>query len=105
MAEPGRKRRVSNDELIAVFRDADDPVLTSREVSESVSIGHSGVKKRLDALHDDERLHKKKVGGRATVWWVPDTGKMEGISRRHGDDHYGENPDWADDLLDLGENA
>ncbi|PSQ46883.1 hypothetical protein BRD12_07940 [Halobacteriales archaeon SW_12_67_38] len=39
------------------------------------------------------------------VAWVPDEDKTAESSRRHGDDYYGENPDWADDLPDLGESA
>jgi len=30
---------------------------------------------------------------------------QESIADQYGDDYFGENPDWADDLPDLGENA
>lgn len=118
MAQGGRKPRVTDDELLNVFRDADDPTLTSGEVTEQVSIKHSGVNRRLGNLVDEGKLRKKKVGGRSVVYWLPGEDESEpdesafarelsrkSIANQYGDDWYGQNPDWADGLEDLGENA
>ena len=94
---------VTDDETMAFIVEADQPFVTTSRVAEAFDIDQSTAYRRLQRLTDDGRLNKEKVSANAVVWWIPDTGKMEGISRRHGDDYYGENSDWADDLPDLGE--
>lgn len=71
---PGRKPRVSDEEILAVFRAADDPVLSTGEVTEHLPIKRSATYKRLDTLREEERLAGKEVGSRANVWWIPDEG-------------------------------
>lgn len=68
---PGRKPRVSDEEILAVFREAEDPVLIASEVAEHLPIGRRGVYDRLEKLEDRGAVTSKKVGGRATVWWSP----------------------------------
>lgn len=70
MPNAGRPPRVSDDEILDVFRDSDDPVLIASEVAEELPIGRRGVYKRLEQLHEEERLGRKKIGGRGTVWWL-----------------------------------
>lgn len=73
MAEegPGRKPQVSDQEILQVFQDADDPVLIASEVAEHLPIGRRGVYNRLKSLEEEDLLRSKKVGGRSTVWWYP----------------------------------
>ena len=68
---PGRKPRVTDDEILQLFRDTDDPVLSTAEVTEQVSIKRNGTYKRLSDLRDDGQLTGKNIGGRNTVWWIP----------------------------------
>lgn len=68
---PGRKPRVSDEELLAIFRDSDDPVLIAKEVAENVAIGRRAVYDRLGKLEEQGLLESKKLGGRTTVWWLP----------------------------------
>ena len=68
---PGRKPRVTDDEILQLFQDTDDPVLSTAEVTEQVSIKRNGTYKRLSALRDNGQLTGKNIGGRNTVWWVP----------------------------------
>ena len=68
---PGRKPRVTDDEILQLFRDTSDPVLSTAEVTEQLSIKRSGTYKRLSALRDDGQLTGKNIGGRNTVWWIP----------------------------------
>lgn len=96
---------VSDDDVIQLIVKADRPFATTSTVADAFDIDQSTAYRRLQRLAADGRLKKEKVGANAVVWWIPDVGKVEGISRRHGDDFYGENSDWADDLPDLGENA
>lgn len=71
MPGPGREPTVSDEEILDVFRDASDPVLTTSEVSEEIGIGHRGTFDRLDQLEADGKLNMKKVGETAAVWWYP----------------------------------
>jgi predicted transcriptional regulator len=77
MSKSGRKRRVSDDEILRVFRDTTDPVLTATEVAEELPIGKSGVHPRLRELAANGRLSRKDVGGRAVVWWIENHSETE----------------------------
>jgi len=72
-SKPGPNPRVSDDEILQLFRDTDDPVLSTAEVTEQLSIKRSGTYKRLSALRDDGQLTGKDIGGRNTVWWIPES--------------------------------
>ena len=68
---PGRKPTVSDEEILAVFEKAEDPVLMADEVAESLPIGRRAVYNRLRSLKDQGVLRSKKTGARSTVWWYP----------------------------------
>ena len=67
----GRKPRVSDRELLDVFRSTADPVLSTAEVAGAVPIKRRGVLNRLRDLEDAGELASKQIGGRNTVWWLP----------------------------------
>ena len=92
-------------EVLTTMRDTDGPVVTVGDVAEAVNCSRETARRKLTDLHADGRVKRREVGASAVIWWVPDTGKMEGISRRHGNDYYGENTGWADDLPHLDEGA
>lgn len=69
MSTPGRKPEVSDDEILAVLRESDEPVLTAGEVAAKLVIGRRSVHDRLVDLHERGLLGRKDVGPRA-VWWV-----------------------------------
>lgn len=71
MGNPGRKPTVSDDDILEVFQQASDPVLTTAEVTAKIDIGHRGTYDRLQALADDGDLEMKKVGDSGAVWWLP----------------------------------
>jgi Fe2+ or Zn2+ uptake regulation protein len=76
---PGRKPTVSDEEILAVFEKAEDPVLMADEVAESLPIGRRAVYNRLRSLESEGFLRSKKTGARSTVWWYPghtSTGKQ-----------------------------
>jgi len=66
----GRKPRVTDDELLDVFRSTDDPVLSTAEIAEPVPIQRRSVLNRLRKLEDLGLLDSKTIGGRNTVWWL-----------------------------------
>ena len=71
-SKAGRKPRVTDDEILQLFRDTSDPVLSTSEVAERLPIKRRATHKRLTSLREDERLAGKQIGGRNTVWWVPE---------------------------------
>jgi len=71
-SKPGRKPRVTDEEILDVFRAADDPVLSTAEVTDRLPIKRSATYKRLVSLRDEGRLDGKDVGGRNSVWWRPE---------------------------------
>jgi len=71
-SNPGRPPSVTDGELLALFRQTDDPVLATAEVTERVPLARRSVYDRLDSLRDDGKLQKKEIGGRNTVWWLSD---------------------------------
>jgi len=70
-SKPGRKPRVTDDEILQLFEDSTDPVLSTAEVTDQLPIKRSATYKRLSALRDEGNLAGKDVGGRNTVWWIP----------------------------------
>ena len=73
----GRKPRVSDGDLLDVVRSTDDPVLSTAEVADDVPIKRRGVLNRLGDLADAGELESKQIGGRNTVWWIPDHGDAD----------------------------
>lgn len=68
----GRKPRVTDADLIAVLREAEDPVLSTAEIADRVPIKRRGTLRRLRNLEDVGVLESKQIGGRNTVWWLID---------------------------------
>jgi predicted ArsR family transcriptional regulator len=68
---PGPDPRVSDEEILSVFSQSPDPVLTATEVAEKLPLTRRGIYDRLTALEEQGELESKKVGGRTTVWWFP----------------------------------
>lgn len=69
-AKPGPKPSVTDDEILAVFRETSDPVLSTAEVTEKVSLKRRSVYDRLTRLAEEGQLESKQIGGRNTVWWL-----------------------------------
>jgi hypothetical protein len=70
----GRKPVVSDEEILGVFQEADDPVLSAPEVADSLPIGETGTYKRLRKLRDRELLESKNVG-QGVAWWLSEEGE------------------------------
>ena len=67
----GRKRRVSDEEILEVFRQTDDPVLIASEIAEHVGLSRRAVNYRLKKLSDEGILDSKQVANRTVAWWLP----------------------------------
>jgi predicted transcriptional regulator len=71
MGSPGRKPTVSDNEILEIFCQQADPVLTTAEVAAELDIGHRGTFDRLRKLADEGTIEMKKVGDSGVVWWYP----------------------------------
>lgn len=69
---PGRPPKITDSEILSVFRSSSDPVLTTGEVASQLDITHRGVRDRLEKLDEKGDIKSKKVGARAKVWWDPE---------------------------------
>jgi predicted ArsR family transcriptional regulator len=70
----GRKPVVSDEQILSLFLDSPDPVMSAPELAEELPISKTGVYKRLRDLQERELLASKKIGqGRA--WWITETGE------------------------------
>lgn len=78
----GRKPRVTDENLLDVFRSTPDPVLSTAEVADAVPIKRRGTLNRLQALEEDGELESKQIGGRNTVWWLVDELDVSDTDRR-----------------------
>ena len=78
----GRKPRVTDEDLLDVFRSTSDPVLSTAEVADAVPIKRRGTLNRLQALEEDGELESKQIGGRNTVWWLVDERDVSDTGRR-----------------------
>ena len=78
----GRKPRVTDEDLLAVFRSTSDPVLSTAEVADAVPIKRRGTLNRLQSLEEDGELESKRIGGRNTVWWLVDEAAVSDTEER-----------------------
>lgn len=66
----GRKPRVTDDEILHVFREADDPVLSTDEVAARLPIKRRATYDRLASLQESGQLNGKQIAGKARVYWL-----------------------------------
>lgn len=66
----GRKPTISDDEILDLFEQTSDPVLSTNEISKEIGLGRRGTFNRLDQLVEEGALRRKSVGS-GYVWWKP----------------------------------
>jgi len=69
---PSRRLKVTDNQILQLFREADAPVLTAGDLAEQLPVTKAAVNKRLRQLVDEQELNRKKVGGAAVVYWLPE---------------------------------
>lgn len=70
------RRRVPDEEILKFFVDSRRPFQTAKDVAKEFDMERQSAHRRLQALHEEGRMKKEKVGAHAVVWWLPadDTG-------------------------------
>jgi transcription initiation factor IIE alpha subunit len=69
----GRPEEEDSIDLLRVVANSDDPVVTTQEVAEQVSIGVRRTRDRLYELADEGLLEFKKAGN-TPVFWISEMG-------------------------------
>lgn len=96
-----------DDEILEAVRE--HAPASTKEIADAVGCTRQNADRRLRDLRERGAVASKKTGP-ALVWWLDDSAFARRLSRKsianqYGDDYFAENPGWADDLPDLGENA
>jgi len=68
---------ISDDEIIAAFRDTDMPALVARDLAEEFDVSPQAINERLHRLHTGGHLETRKVGASARIWWLSDSEREE----------------------------
>jgi DNA-binding transcriptional ArsR family regulator len=96
-------------ELLSVLVDTPDLAFSAGELAELTDVPPGSVSKTLSRLEDDGLV--RRIDGYwaatddVTAKRVASLVSLGAIADRYGDDGYGRNDEWAEDLPDLGENA
>lgn len=67
---PGRKPRVTDEDILAVFRSVHEPVLATSEVATELPIKRRATHNRLQSLVDAGELSRKQIG-KIAIYWLP----------------------------------
>lgn len=116
--DSGQYRTAYRDEdFLDAIRAADGQPSTP-EIADTLGCADRTALVRLHQLADAGKVKRRKTGA-VNLWSISDdeNGDQEdesafarelsqrSIANQYGDDYFGQNPDWAADLPDLGENA
>lgn len=71
----GRKRDVSDAQILKTMALHPDPVVTAGELADKLDMTNSGMNKRLDQLVDGGFVEAKQVGARAVIYWLTADGR------------------------------
>jgi len=67
---PRQSRSVSDEQILELFEQHDDPFLAAIEVSDWFGLTRQWAHNRLQRLHDEGRLEKKKAGPSSVIWYL-----------------------------------
>lgn len=68
--EQGRyEGKIDLEDVVRVLSDSDKPVMTAKQVAESLDCSREAARQKLHKLHDNGTVEKMQVGSRAVVWW------------------------------------
>ena len=96
-------------ELLAVLVDHSDLAFSAGELAELTTVPEGSVSKTLSRLADRDLV--RRIDGywaatdEVTAERVASLASLEAIADRYGDDRYGRDDEWAEELPDLGENG
>jgi len=106
---PSIKPNTNAHELLTVLVEHPDMGFSPKELTELTNVPHSSVHKTLS------RLREKGLVRKVDSYWavaedvaaseIANVVSLQQIETEYGEDTYGEDDEWAEEALDLGENA
>lgn len=69
----GRKRTVSNEEILETLSATSDPFLTTTEIADDLDFSQPGALRRLRELEELDLVSTKKAGN-SNTWWITERG-------------------------------
>ncbi|GAA0297227.1 hypothetical protein GCM10009066_09450 [Halarchaeum salinum] len=69
MGSPGRKKDVSDMEILRAIQTIPGPAFLTSELADRIGLSRQGTSRRLHDLEEEGLLATKKAGGRR-LWWL-----------------------------------
>lgn len=69
MSTQSGRKKVTDDDIICLFKDSEEMVLTAPEIAEHLPISKQQVNKRLKQLREMGILESKQCGS-GQAWWI-----------------------------------
>lgn len=69
----GPKRFDDGDIIDVLYETPNDPnmtAMTATEIADEMNENRRTVLRRLNVLHDDDKVKRKEVGSRTIIWWL-----------------------------------
>ena len=66
---PQGRQTVSDDEIVAYMKRADEPAFVAHEIADQFGINDETARQRLTSLWREGRIHRKKPSKRTVMWW------------------------------------
>jgi CTP-dependent riboflavin kinase len=70
----GRPPDTTDREILSIFANSDEPVLSTTEIADTLSYSQGGTYKRLQQLGEEGLLRSKMIGD-SKAWWLTDSGQ------------------------------
>jgi hypothetical protein len=106
---PPVKPETNAHELLSVLLDHPDMGFSPKELAELTAVPHPSVHKTLTRLRERGLVRKVDsywaVAEDVASLRIANVVSLQQIEATYGDDAYGDEDDWADEVPDLGENA
>ncbi|XVH33294.1 hypothetical protein ACNS7O_14870 (plasmid) [Haloferacaceae archaeon DSL9] len=64
---------ITLERVVAAIREVDSPVVTTRDLADILGCTTEAARQKLVTLTEQGRVDRRKVGGRAVVWWLTDS--------------------------------
>lgn len=68
---------VSLDDVLDAMRTSTAPFVTNHDVADALGCSSETARRKLAALHEAGDIERRKVGGNAVVWWVPQLSELD----------------------------
>lgn len=70
MSDAQQGRKISEQDILKVFDEADEPFLTAGEIADQLPVSRQAINYRLDKMLEKDLVGKKKTGARSVGWWA-----------------------------------